>query len=253
MSDATGVLAVIPARYDSSRFPGKPLARILGKPMIQHVYERASQCAMVDRVVVATDDDAIRTAVVGFGGEPVMTGACPTGTHRVAEAAAGLPQFGIVLNVQGDEPLLHPAMLEGLVTPFATRPDTVMTTLAEPMKQAKDYLSPDVVKVMRDRAGSALYFTRASAPGSRDGSVWDEGAPVLRHVGLYGYRAAFLQTMVHLDATPLESREGLEQLRAMEHGYRIHVSETDYATIGVDTPEELAAVEEILRARADGV
>lgn len=246
MSSDPRVLAVIPARYGSSRFPGKPLALICGRPMIQHVYERAAACSMVDRVVVATDDDRIRAAVVKFGGEPVMTGECPTGTHRVATAAASMPEFGIVLNVQGDEPLLSPAMLEDLVTPFRSRPDLVMTTLGEPMKHARDYVSPDVVKVMRDRAGSALYFTRAAAPGSRDGSVWDADAPVLRHVGLYGYRADFLQTMVRLEPTPLETREGLEQLRALENGYGIHVSETDYSTIGVDTPEELAAVEAIL-------
>lgn len=250
MSPTTRVLAVIPARYDSSRFPGKPLANIVGKPMIQHVYERATRCALVDRVVVATDDDRIRDAVVEFGGDPVMTGECPTGTHRVAAAAASMPEYGIVLNVQGDEPLLNPVMLEDLITPFDARPELVMTTLGEPMKRARDYLSPDVVKVMRDRAGTALYFTRAAAPGSRDGSVWDANAPVLRHVGLYGYRAEFLQTMVRLEPTPLEAREGLEQLRAMEHGYRIHVSETDYSTIGVDTPEELAAVELILAAEA---
>jgi 3-deoxy-manno-octulosonate cytidylyltransferase (CMP-KDO synthetase) len=248
MSAPPSVLAVIPARYDSSRFPGKPLALIVGKPMIQHVYERAARASMVGRVVVATDDARIRDAVVAFGGEPLMTGDCPTGTHRVAEAAAASPGFDVVLNVQGDEPLLNPAMLDSLIQPFLDRPDLVMTTLAEPMKNARDYLSSDVVKVMRDGAGMAMYFTRACAPGSRDGAVWDADAPVLRHVGLYGYRADFLQTMVRLAPTPLEAREGLEQLRAMEHGYRIHVGETDYATVGVDTPEELAAVEKIMSA-----
>jgi 3-deoxy-manno-octulosonate cytidylyltransferase (CMP-KDO synthetase) len=250
MSAQASVLAVIPARYDSSRFPGKPLALIVGKPMIQHVYERAARASLVDRVVVATDDARIQDAVASFGGEMLMTGECPTGTDRVAQTAAASPEFDIVLNVQGDEPLLNPAMLDSLVEPFLTRPDLVMTTLAEPMKTAKDYLSSDVVKVMRDAAGMAMYFTRASAPGSRDGSVWDEDAPVLRHVGLYGYRAEFLQTMVGLDATPLERREGLEQLRAMENGYGIHVGVTDYSTVGVDTPQELAAVEEIMRHAA---
>ena len=252
MSASPSVLAVIPARYDSSRFPGKPLALIVGRPMIQHVYERAARASLVDRVVVATDDERIRAAVVDFGGEPAMTGECPTGTHRVAVAAATTPEYDVVLNVQGDEPLLDPTMLDALVEPFVSRPDLVMTTLAEPMKSARDYLSPDVVKVMRDGTGAAMYFTRASAPGSRDGSVWDEDAPVLRHVGLYGYRADFLQTMVALDPTPLERREGLEQLRAMENGYRIHVGLTDYSTVGVATPAELAAVEAIMLEAASG-
>lgn len=236
------VLGVIPARYASSRFPGKPLADILGKPMIQHVYERSRRASSVDRVLVATDDERIAEVVRRFGGEVCLTGDCPTGTHRVYEVSKRLPDYEIVLNIQGDEPLLEPAMLDALVHPFLERPELVMTTLAEPISNPQDYLSPDVVKVVCDPMGSAFYFSRAPIPGSRAGSVWTPEAPCLRHIGLYGFRRDFLAKMVHLEPTPLEQREGLEQLRALEHGYRIYVSVTPYSTIGVDTPQELEAV-----------
>jgi len=236
------VLGVIPARYQSTRFPGKPLADILGKPMIQHVYERARKAPSVDRLIVATDDARIAEAVRRFGGEVWMTGDCPTGTYRVYETSTQFPEYEIVLNIQGDEPLLEPDMLDALVMPLRTRPELVMTTLAEPITNAEDYLSPHVVKVVCDRWGMAFYFSRAAMPGSREGSVWTPEAPCLRHIGLYGYRRDFLATMVHLEPTPLEQREGLEQLRALEHGYRIYVALTSHATVGVDTPEELETV-----------
>jgi 3-deoxy-manno-octulosonate cytidylyltransferase (CMP-KDO synthetase) len=243
------VLGVIPARYESTRFPGKPLADILGKPMIQHVYERSRRAASVDRVVVATDDERIADAVRGFGGDVWLTGECPTGTHRVFETSAHFADYGIVLNIQGDEPLLEPDMLDALVTPLLNRPELVMTTLAEPITNVGDYLSPNVVKVVCDRTGLAFYFSRAPMPGSRDGSVWTPGAPCLRHIGLYGFRRDFLAAMVSMEPTPLERREGLEQLRALEHGYRIYVSVTTHSTVGVDTPEELEAVVRRLRER----
>ncbi|GIX05942.1 MAG: 3-deoxy-manno-octulosonate cytidylyltransferase [Candidatus Poribacteria bacterium] len=243
------VLGVIPARFASSRFPGKALAPILGKPMIQHVYERSRRAKSVDRVLVATDDLRILETVRDFGGEAFLTGDCPTGTDRVAVTAAAFPDYEVVLNIQGDEPLLEPDMLDALVAPFEQDETVVMSTLAERIRDQRDYLSPNVVKVLTDRFGFALYFSRASIPGSRAGSVWDPNAPIFRHVGLYGYRADFLQRLVRLEPTPLEQREGLEQLRALENGYRIYVSITPYRTVGVDTPEELLAVEEILRRR----
>ncbi|MDA1193142.1 MAG: 3-deoxy-manno-octulosonate cytidylyltransferase [Candidatus Poribacteria bacterium] len=245
------VLGVIPARYESSRFPGKPLADILGKPMIQRVYERAMKASSVDEVVVATDDARIFDVVESFGGKAYRTGECATGTDRVAVTSNAYPDFDIVLNIQGDEPLLEPVMLDGLVHPFAEHDEIVMTTLAERIAKQADYLSPNVVKVVMDRRGFALYFSRASMPGGRSGAVYDDNAPLLRHVGLYGYRREFLQTLVTLEPTPLESREGLEQLRAMENGYRIFVTVTPHSTIGVDTPEELDAVVAILKTRGD--
>lgn len=251
MNERQPVLGVIPARYESSRFPGKPLADILGKPMIQRVYERSLMAEKVDKVVVATDDERIFDAVVRFGGDAHLTGECPTGTHRVYETSAHFPDYPIVLNIQGDEPLLEPAMLNALVTPFHDRPALVMTTLAERIVKETDYRSHNVVKVVCDREGYALYFSRASMPGSREGSVFAPDAPLLRHIGLYGYRREFLERMVHLDPTPLEQREGLEQLRAMEQGYRIFVTETPDSTIGVDTPEELDAVVAILKSKGE--
>ncbi|MBM3214479.1 3-deoxy-manno-octulosonate cytidylyltransferase [Candidatus Poribacteria bacterium] len=249
MSRKPSVLGVIPARYASTRFPGKPLADIVGKPMIQHVYERSLRAKLVNRVLVATDDDRIYDAVLAFGGEAHRTGECPTGTHRVAVTSAAYPEYDIVLNIQGDEPLLEPAMLDALVEPFVERPELVMTTLAEKIVRQSDYESHNVVKVVCEQNGLALYFSRASMPGSRDGSVWSAAMPALRHIGLYGYRQDFLARLIELPPTPLEQHEGLEQLRAVENGYRIHVSVTPYATIGVDTPDELEMVASILRSR----
>lgn len=249
MRKRSSVLGVIPARYQSSRFPGKPLADILGKPMIQHVYERSLRSKSVDRVLVATDDQRIFDAVRGFSGEAWMTGDCPNGTHRVAVTSADFPEYDLVLNIQGDEPLMEPLMLDALVEPFLERDDLMMTTLGEKIVKESDYLSPDVVKIVCDQQGFAFYFSRAPMPGSRQGSVWSPEVPATRHIGLYGYRRDFLATMIRLAPTPLEQREGLEQLRALEHGYRIFVSITPYSTVGVDTPQELQNVIAILKAR----
>jgi 3-deoxy-manno-octulosonate cytidylyltransferase (CMP-KDO synthetase) len=226
------------------------LADILGKPMIQHVYERSMRSKSVDRVVVATDDRRIFDAVTQFGGEAWMTGDCPTGTHRTHETAAHFPEYDVVLNIQGDEPLLEPTMLDALALPFLEDEAVVMTTLAEKIVRESDYRSPDVVKVVCDRQGYALYFSRAAIPGSREGDVWSPEVPALRHIGLYGFRRDFLATMVRLEPTPLERREGLEQLRALEHGFRIFVALTPYSTIGVDTPAELETVVAAMRARS---
>lgn len=248
MSARPKVLGVIPARYDSARFPGKPLAPILGKPMIQHVYERAVRARYVDWAAVATDDERIARAVDMFG-DAVMTGECATGADRVAEVSARYPEYEIVLNIQGDEPLLEPAMLDALAEPFFRDETVVMTTLAEKLTDRADFMSKNVVKVVTDKEGFALYFSRASIPGCRADDHSDPEQLSLRHVGLYGFRRGFLHTLTSLEPTPLERREGLEQLRALENGYRIYVSVTAHSTIGVDTPEELTAAEAAMRKK----
>ncbi|MBF0425680.1 MAG: 3-deoxy-manno-octulosonate cytidylyltransferase [Magnetococcales bacterium] len=243
------VIAIIPARYAATRLPGKPLADIAGKPMIQHVYERAAR-ARVDRVLVATDDARIEAAVRAFGGEAMLTASTHvSGSDRVAEAARSLKADWIV-NVQGDEPLLHPEMLDQLLEPLRNDPAIPMATLAHPLTDREDFLSPDVVKVVCTRGGFALYFSRAPLPVARG----REGVPreALRHIGLYAYRADFLQQFARLDPTPLEQSEKLEQLRALEHGFPIRVVTTRHHALGVDTPTDLERVRRMFaQARGD--
>lgn len=236
-------IAIIPARYASTRFPGKPLADLLGKPMIQHVYERVVQAGGIDRVIVATDDERIAAAVRAFGGAAEMTRTDhPTGTDRLAEVAARLDAQWIV-NVQGDEPLIDPRMIAQALEPLRRDPGIVMGTLKTPIASVEEYLNPNVVKVVTDQQGFALYFSRAAIPHGRDlGSDLNAALPQIsafKHVGLYVYRRDFLLAFPKLAATPLEGLEKLEQLRALEHGYRIHVVETDLVSLGVDTPADL--------------
>ncbi|MBF0143113.1 MAG: 3-deoxy-manno-octulosonate cytidylyltransferase [Magnetococcales bacterium] len=234
------ILVVIPARYASTRLPGKALAEIAGKPMIRHVYERASQ-ARVGRVLVATDDLRIARAVTAFGGEAVMTSPeHPSGTDRIAEAI-GADFQGLVVNVQGDEPMLVPGMIDEVVAPLVADPGIPMGTLAHLLTDAEEFQSRDVVKVVTDRRGFALYFSRAPIPCHRDGVAGEGGGP-FRHVGLYAYRADFLRRFSRLPPTPLEQAEKLEQLRALEHGYPIRVVTTSHRAVGVDTPEDLEKV-----------
>ncbi|MBF0612669.1 MAG: 3-deoxy-manno-octulosonate cytidylyltransferase [Magnetococcales bacterium] len=233
------VAVVIPARYASSRLPGKPLLDINGKPMIRHVWERASQCR-ADRVVVATDDERIADVVRGFGGQVVMTSADhTTGTDRVAEAAR-LLGAEILINVQGDEPLLDAGAIDALIRPMVEDERLPMATLAHPIASLEELSSPDVVKVVCNVRGNALYFSRSPLPYQRDGGPSMDG--VLRHMGIYGYRADFLQTYARLPPTPLEQREKLEQLRALENGYAIRVVVVEKGGMGVDTPADLAKV-----------
>lgn len=235
------VLGVIPARYKSSRFEGKPLADILGKPMIQHVYERAIRAKSFDLIVVATDDERIYEAVKKFGGEVVMTSPdCPTGTHRVAEVARRI-DCQIVANIQGDEPLLEPEMLDSIVQPLLEDPSIPVCTLVQRITSEEDFRNPNVVKVIVDRQGFAMYFSRAPIPGNKDLS-WNPKAPMFRHIGLYAYRKEALMWFVNTPPAPFESAEGLEQLRFLEHGLRIKVVETEHSTIGVDTPADLEKV-----------
>jgi len=232
-SAAFRIVAVIPARYHSTRLPGKALADIAGRPMIEHVYRRARRALGVTDVIVATDDQRILEAVAGFGGTAVMTSPHHrTGTDRVAEVARDL-DCDILINVQGDEPLILPAMIEQVIAPL--RMDgVVMSTLRRAITDPEDVHNPNVVKVVVDRNDDALYFSRATIPHPRSGA----SAP-FKHVGLYGYRRRFLLELTTLPQTPLEVAESLEQLRALEHGFRIRTPETVHDSLGVDTPEDL--------------
>ncbi len=234
-------IVLIPAREQSQRLPGKPLADIAGKPMIVHVLERARRARGIERVLVATDSERIAAAVRAAGGEVAMTRPdCASGTDRCAEAARAL-DVDVVVNVQGDEPLLDPAAIERLLEAFA-EPQVRMATLARPL-EPDELENPHVVKVVRDLRGDALYFSRAPIPYRRN-----EGAAPLAHVGIYGYRKDFLSLFAELSPTPLERTEGLEQLRALEHGHRIRVLVTAYRSIGVDTPEDLERVRAIAKS-----
>ncbi len=244
------VLAVIPARLQSTRLPEKPLAAIAGKPMVVHVLERAARAASVDRVVVATDDARVEQAVRACGGEAVRTGNHHrTGTERVAEVAAmpAFRDFDLVLNVQGDEPLVEPEAIDACVK--ATRTDGAdIGTVMAPLDDPRELASPAVVKVVVDARGFALYFSRAPIPYVRDAAV-DGASRPRRHVGLYGYRRASLARLATLPPSPLEKAEVLEQLRAMENGLRIHVEAVREAHGGVDTPEDLARVRAIMERK----
>ncbi len=265
-------VGVIPARYASSRFPGKPLATLGGRPLVQHVYERARQSQSLSRVVVATDDLRIRDVVAGFGGEVQLTKTHhPSGTDRVAEVAASV-SAELIVNIQGDEPLIEPMMIDEAVAPFFVESDLVMGTLCRCIESEDEWRSPHVVKVVRDLRGFAMYFSRAPIPfhrglrtevrGPRSGLEGEVGAQssVLspeplwyKHIGLYVYRRDFLLQFARLAPTPLEERERLEQLRALEYGYPIRVVETKYDSIGVDTPEDLARIERLVAAGASEV
>jgi 3-deoxy-manno-octulosonate cytidylyltransferase (CMP-KDO synthetase) len=236
-------IVVIPARYESSRFPGKALAPIDGRPMVEHVYRRA-EASGVGEVIVATDDERIARAVEGFGGRVQMTRATHrTGTERLAEVAAML-RCDVVVNVQGDEPLVEPAMIREAVAPFVSDAALQMTTLRRALTVPGDFASPHVVKVVVDRADYALYFSRSPIPFRREaaGAPPAGAARPFKHVGLYAYRREFLVQLAALPPTPLEEAEMLEQLRALEHGYRIKALETRYDSIGVDTPDDLERV-----------
>lgn len=234
---------VIPARYASSRFPGKPLASILGKPMIQHVWERAS-ASHADAVLVATDDERIAQAVRNFGGVAVMTKQDhPSGTDRIAEAVekCGIDPE-IIVNVQGDEPLMPPQVIDEIIELMRNDASCEMATVAVPGVREK--MTPDNVKVVMDNAHRALYFSRAEIPFVRSGGV---AAPIYLHWGIYAYRRETLRKFVQLPAGILENSEKLEQLRALENGIAIKVIVSELESIGVDTPADLAKAEAKLR------
>ena len=234
------VICVIPARFGSKRFPGKALASKTGKPLIQHVYEAAARAKRLDAVLIATDDDRIRTAVEKFGGCVVMTGPeHPCGTNRVAEAARAFPGVEIVINLQGDEPELDPHLLDLVVEAMQKDPLIEAATVAGPLAP-EELNDPNSVKVALAAGGDALYFSRAPIPCARDGEA-DRRAPLLKHFGIYAYRARAIQDYAAMAPTPLEQTEKLEQLRWLENGRRMRVLVTDRRPAGIDTPDDYAA------------
>jgi 3-deoxy-manno-octulosonate cytidylyltransferase (CMP-KDO synthetase) len=241
-------VAVIPARYASVRFPGKPLADLGGRPMIEHVYRRAAAATTVDAVIVATDDERIAETVRGFGGDVRLTSPSHfSGTDRLAEVAATL-DCDLIINVQGDEPLIEPDAIDDAVEPFRLDESLAMSTVCTRFRGAdagREAQDPNIVKVVADRAGLALYFSRAPIPHRR-GQQLDPQAGPFKHLGLYVYRREFLLRIASLGPTPLERSESLEQLRVLEHGFSIRVVETKHDSIGVDTPEDLERVRRLL-------
>jgi 3-deoxy-manno-octulosonate cytidylyltransferase (CMP-KDO synthetase) len=241
------IIGVIPARFASTRFPGKPLAAILGRPMIQWVYERALQVPGLERVVVATDDERIAAAVKGFGGEAVMTsGQCASGSDRVWEAVRDMA-CDIVVNLQGDEPTLDPASVEALLDLMGADPDLELGTLVAPLTLREDFQDPNVVKVALGSAGRCLYFSRSPVPYLRDRAF--EAVPIWRHVGIYAFRKKLLEVFAGWPRGTLEAAESLEQLRALERGVLIKAAAVDWPGCAVDRPEDVAAAEAHLIAQ----
>ena len=240
-----GVAAILPARWGSTRFPGKPLHLIDGKPLIQHVWERTLRAKSISQVIIATDDLRIAECAFDFGAEVAITSPKHrSGTDRIAEVAKKLKGISHVLNVQGDEPLVEPALLNRLAKTLLADPKLDMVTAANAFGPGDDVNNPNAVKVVLDRAGNALYFSRSPIPYLRDTT---QTVPYYRHQGIYGYSLSFLLQFVKWKPTLLEKAEQLEQLRALENGASIRVLLTQHASIGVDTPADVAAVEKILR------
>ncbi len=241
------ILGVIPARYQSARLEGKALKDILGKPMIQHVFERARQSRLLSDVLVATDDDRIRKAVEGFGGKVCMTGSRHrSGTDRVAEVAGSL-DVDIVVNIQGDEPLMDPVMIDECVRPFTSDPQVQMASVIKRLFNESTYNDPAVVKAVRDLSGKALYFSRSLIPFPKTRT---QDFAVYEHIGIYAYTKPCLLKLSQLEPTALEKVEGLEQLRALEHGIPIHLVETQHPgeLVSVDTAADLEKVRQIMAA-----
>lgn len=237
------VLAVIPARYASTRFPGKPLVDIHGKPMIQHVWERVGQVSGIQKVVIATDDERIRQAAGVFGAEVVMTAPeHPSGTDRVWEVACQQPEFDWVLNVQGDEPFINPAHLQAAIAGIARFADADIITLVTPIRDVASWREPNLVKAVLAGNGRALYFSRSPVPYHRD--LPEAPRCAYRHIGIYLYRRSALERFTQLPPSSLEQVERLEQLRALEAGMPLYVVEVDEAPIGVDTPDDLVRIVE---------
>ena len=241
------IAGIIPARYASTRFPGKPLALIAGKSLIQRVVERCQQARSLSEVIVATDDPRIAAAAAKFCRVEMTRADHPSGSDRIAEAAARCPCDAVV-NIQGDEPLIDPAVIDAVAGALAINE---MSTAATPVRDAADYDNPNVVKVVVNATSGALYFSRRTIPYLREaasGSVSEQLAafPFLKHLGIYGYRRETLLRLVQFPPSPLESAEKLEQLRALEHGIRIAVVKVNYDSVGVDVPEDVKRVEQLL-------
>lgn len=252
-------VGVIPARYGSSRLPGKPLADLQGKPLLYYVYSRARRAQTLNRVLIATDDHRIQEAVAAFGGDVVMTASGHrSGTDRIGEAVENI-DAEIVVNIQGDEPLIDSVAIDRTVRMLQDDPDADMATLQAPIHDSGDLWNPNVVKVVTDQRGYAVYFSRAPIPyvrikqmaGADLKAVVEKHPEMLRkfsrHVGLYAYRRSFLLRFIRWEPSPLELLEDLEQLRAIEHGAKIIVGETSSGIIGIDTPEDLERIRELVR------
>lgn len=237
------ILGVIPARFGSTRFPGKVLALLSSKTVLQHVYERACQSRYLTSTIIATDDERVRRAASDFGAPVRMTRSDHlSGTDRVAEVASA-EEAAVVVNIQGDEPLIDPAAIDAAILPVVHDPDVVMATLKKKIEDPREITDPNVVKVVTNHAGDAIYFSRCAIPFAREqGGAW------FKHIGLYVYRRDFLLGYSRLPVGPLERAERLEQLRALENGYPIRVIETDYESLGVDTPEDLERVSQLFEA-----
>ena len=248
-------IVIIPARYDSTRFPGKPLYPLKGVPVIQHVYENAKRARLADDVIIATDSETIFERVLSFGGKAVMTDKKhPSGTDRIAEVAASI-NYDIIVNVQGDEPLVRPEMIDDVITILDDERASI-GTLIKKIENPDEITDPNVVKVVFDKEGFALYFSRAPVPYHRD--EWktmdfiyrvprsESENAIYKHVGIYGYRRNALLSLAEMEPTKLEKIEKLEQLRALENGMKIKVRETLFETCGVDTPEDIERVEKCL-------
>jgi 3-deoxy-manno-octulosonate cytidylyltransferase (CMP-KDO synthetase) len=245
----TKILCVIPARMNSTRLPRKMLTELRGMPIIQHTFTRARQCKALAHCIVATDHEDIAAVVKNIGGDVVITSPeCRTGSDRVAEVARQFSDVDVVINLQGDEPFIRPEMLTELLTPYYEDKQPDMATLGFSLKFPEEYADPANVKVLVDRTGYALYFSRSPIPFLRD-PVDLSTLPVLHHMGLYAYKREFLLKFSEWEKTPLEMAESLEQLRALEHGHRIYVTQSEHRTLEINTPEELARAK--LRAEWD--
>lgn len=242
-------IAVIPARYASTRFPGKPLALLGGKPVLQHVYERALKATQIDEVCIATDDERILEAARGFGAKAVMTSAeHRSGTDRCAEVASAYPSDSIIINIQGDEPFIDPEQIDQVAAPLLRKAPADISTLAVRLKDAEALHNPNVVKVVKSAAGQALYFSRSPIPHLRGvpPEQWIENGVFFRHLGIYGFRRSVLLDVAQLPPGSYEQMESLEQLRWLEAGYRIQIGETRHQTVGIDTPEDLDTAQRAL-------
>ncbi|HET9533716.1 MAG TPA: 3-deoxy-manno-octulosonate cytidylyltransferase [Blastocatellia bacterium] len=253
-------VAIIPARYGSTRLPGKPLLPISNLPMIMHVVQRASCARLVSEVFVATDDRRIANEVRRYGGQAVLTSPdARTGTDRVAEVAANLDSE-LIVNIQGDEPMIEPSVIDAAIHPLVEDDRIQLSTTSEPITSVEDVFNPNVVKVVTDQEGFALYFSRSPIPNIRPGPglTLEESLrrdPLLlsnyrKHSGLYAYRSGFLQSFSRMEQTPLERLEALEQLRALENGYRVRVVKVEHRSIGVDTEQDYVRVKRLIEENA---
>lgn len=243
-NEKTRIVGIIPARWASSRFPGKPLHPLLGKPLLQHVFERATLCTGLDELVIATDDDRIAALCKTMGAKVIQTRSDhPTGTDRIAEAAEQCEAATHVINIQGDEPLLEPALVDTLARELRNNCDLPMITAGSPLDNPELIADSNIVKLVIDRNQNALYFSRSPIPFRRSDTP---SLPTYRHLGIYGYRVDFLRTFINLPPSPLEMAEGLEQLRALENNATIRVHLTEHEAIGLDSPDQVPLIESLL-------